>query len=235
MSPDRPAAPERAAAGPLGILGGTFDPVHNGHLRAAVEVLESCRLSGMRLVPAGQPPHRRPPVAPADLRLRMLRAAVEGDTRLSVDDRELRRRGPSYMVETLTSLRAEIGQRPLCLVLGADAFLGLPTWHRWQELFGLAHLIVIDRPGWQLTVAGELARQLANRRDEDVAALARAPAGAIRVQAITRLEISSSAIRALVAAGGDPRFLVPDAVRELFMKSGCYQKQAGEVAGSMEV
>lgn len=235
MSPAHPAASGRAATGPLGILGGTFDPVHNGHLRAAIEVLEACRLAGMRLIPAGQPPHRAPPVAPGELRLRMLRAAVAGDTRLAVDDREMRRRGPSYMVDTLASLRTEIGQRPLSLVLGADAFLGLPTWHRWQDLFGLAHLIVIHRPGWQLTVEGDLARQLAGRRDDDVAALTRTPGGTIRVQSITRLEISSSAIRALVAAGGDPRFLVPDAVRELVMTSGCYQKQAGAAAGSMEV
>ena len=114
-----------AATGPLGILGGTFDPVHNGHLRAAIEVLEACRLAGMRLIPAGSRRTARRRSRRRELRLRMLRAAVAGDTRLAVDDREMRRRGPSYMVDTLASLRTEVGQRPLSLVLGADAFLGL--------------------------------------------------------------------------------------------------------------
>jgi nicotinate-nucleotide adenylyltransferase len=224
-----------AATGPLGILGGTFDPVHLGHLRAALEVLDSCRLAGMRLIPAGQPPHRAPPVAPAELRIRMLRAAAAAEPRLTVDERETQRQGPSYTVDTLTALRHEVGDRPLCLVVGADAFLGLASWHRWRELPGLAHLIVIHRPGWTLSAEGEVARLLTERRSEDVRALHRLPSGVVRIQPVTALEISSSAIRALVAAGGDPRFLVPDVVRDLVMTSGCYKKPANAVAGSMEV
>jgi nicotinate-nucleotide adenylyltransferase len=220
--------------GPIGILGGTFDPVHNGHLRAALEVLGRCRLARMSLVPAGSPPHRAAPTASAELRLRMLRAAVADEPRLVVDDREIRRRGPSYTVDTLESLRAEVGTRALCLVLGADAFLALPSWHRWRELCGLAHLVIIPRPGCELAVVGELGEILVARRSDDVAALHRSQAGVIRVQPVTPLEISSSAIRALALAGGDPRFLVPDAVRDVIVDSGCYKKTAGAAAGSME-
>ena len=221
------------AAGPVGILGGTFDPVHHGHLRAALEVLEGCRLAAMRLIPAGSPPHRAAPVASAELRAQMLRAAVASEPRLVVDAREIQRPGPSYTVDTLTALRAEFGPRPLCLVLGADAFPGLPSWHRWRELCGLAHVIIIPRPGCELAAEGEVGALLAARRSEDVMALHRASAGVIRVHAVTPLDISSSAIRALAGAGGDSRFLVPDAVRDIVMKSGCYRKPAGSTEAQL--
>lgn len=220
--------------GPIGVFGGTFDPVHHGHLRTALEVLEGCGLEQLRLVPAHVPPHRPQPRAPADLRLEMLRRAVAGEPRLVVDDRELRRGGPSYTVDTLAELRAEVGTRPLCLVLGADAFLGLPGWHRWRELPGLAHLVVVERPGTRLEPDAALAGLLAGRRSPDAAALARSSAGLLWQQPVTPLDISASAIRALLASGGDPRFLVPEAVRELLMASRCYPSIAGPAAGSKE-
>jgi nicotinate-nucleotide adenylyltransferase len=213
--------------GPVGILGGTFDPVHHGHLRTALEVIETCRLSAVRLMPCAIPPHRPPAVAPAELRLRMLRAAVAGERRFVVDERELRRAGPSYTVDSLVALRAEAGGRALCLVLGADAFLGLAGWHRWREIATLAHLVVVHRPGYELVATGEVAALLAERRSDDVEALSRAPAGVIRVQAVTALDISASAIRARLAAGGDPRYLVPDPVRDLMLDSGCYRQALG--------
>ncbi len=214
------------ATAPIGILGGTFDPVHHGHLRVALEALEACALAEMRLIPAGQPPHREAPVASAEERLRMLHAAVATEPRLRVDDREIRRAGASYTVDTLSALRAEIGGQPLCLVLGADAFLGLATWHRWRELTDLAHFIVLHRPGVPFAPSGEVAGLLADRRRDDLAELTRRPAGTIRVQPVTQLDISSSGIRALVRAGGDPRYLVPDAVRDLLMSNKCYRKPA---------
>lgn len=223
---------EASASGPIGILGGTFDPVHFGHLRTALEVLERCRLAGVRLVPCAVPPHRPAAVASTGLRLRMLQAAVAGDSRFAVDERELRRLGPSYTVDTLLSLRAELGAVSLCLIVGADAFLTLPSWHRWREILTLSHLVVVHRPGWESAGGSEeVASLLRECRSDDLEALRSAPAGVIRVQPVTALDISASAIRVLVAGGGDPKFLVPDCVRDLISSSGCYrQTQASREA-----
>lgn len=212
---------------PLGMFGGTFDPVHHGHLRTAFEVLEACRLAELRLVPASVPPHRPQPQAPARLRLEMLRRAVAGEPRLVVDDCELQRAGPSYTVDTLAGLRAQAGSRPLCLVLGADAFLGLPGWHRWPEILQLAHLVVVQRPGSRLAPGDELAAALEGRYCTSPAELAHGAAGRVLVREVTQLDISASAIRRLVAGGGDPRYLVPDAVRSLIVESGCYRMTDG--------
>ena len=224
-----------SGTGPIGIYGGMFDPVHIGHLRTAFELLTACGLSAVRFMPCGMPPHRPPPVAPAGLRLQMLQAALPADPRFAVDERELQRAGPSYMFDTLASLRAEAGNAPLCLLLGADALLGLPGWHRWQELPALAHLVVVHRPGWQLPVTGPLAEFMAQRRAAGPDALRRLNAGLVLMQQVTQLEISSSAIRALVAAGGDPKFLVPDAVRDIIIISGCYGGRPAGASGPTEV
>ena len=207
---------------PIGIFGGTFDPVHTGHLRTAHELLTGLELAEVRFVPSRLPPHRPPTVAPEALRLRMLEAALEGLPGFRVDDRELRRPGLSYMVDTLSSLRAEVGSQPLCLLLGLDAFLGLPAWHRWRELPELAHIVVARRPGIAGEIDGEAGAFLRSRVITDPRALASAPAGSVLMRDVTQLEVSSSAIRSLVAAGGDPLFLVPDAVRELILKTHIY-------------
>jgi nicotinate-nucleotide adenylyltransferase len=211
---------------PLGIFGGTFDPIHHGHLRTALEVLERCQLASVRLMLCGQPVHRAAPHAPAALRFDMLQAAVAGESRLVPDGRELRRAGPSYTVDSLLELRAELGSVPLCLILGADAFAALESWHRWREIIDLAHLIVVHRPGSPIALQGALAQFMAGRRDDDPAALRRVGPGVLRLQAVTALDISSSAIRQRVAGGGDPRYLLPDAVRELIMRTGCYRQPA---------
>ncbi len=196
----------------LAILGGTFDPVHIGHLRAAWEASEALDAE-VRLVPAGVPPHRPQPVAKAAERVAMLRAALAGQACLSLDLRELERAGPSYTFDTLASLRAQIGaQRPLILLAGADACAGLPTWHRWRELFDLAHLCVLTRPGHALPLPGELAAETAPRRVTAAAALRESPAGRVYELAVTPLEISATGIRAILAEGGEPRWLVPDAL-----------------------
>jgi nicotinate-nucleotide adenylyltransferase len=207
---------------PIGIFGGTFDPVHTGHLRTAHELLTGLELAEVRFVPSRLPPHRPPTVAPEALRLRMLEAALEGLPGFRVDDRELRRPGLSYMVDTLSSLRAEVGSQPLCLLLGLDAFLGLPAWHRWRQLPELAHIVVARRPGIAGEIDGEAGSFLRSRVITDPRTLASAPAGSVLMRDVTQLEVSSSAIRSLVAAGGDPLFLVPDAVRELILKTHIY-------------
>lgn len=211
-----------AHGAPIGVLGGTFDPVHHGHLRPAVELLERLGLAEMRLVPGHVPPHRHSPRAPSEQRLRLLQYAVAGAPGLAVDERELRRGGYSYTVDTLRELRAELGQRPLCFVLGSDAFLGLPGWRRWRDLAGLAHLVVMQRPGHALRLSGELAEWTAARQVTDPAALHGRSSGLILLQETTPLDISASGIRRLIAQGRSARFLTPDSVWGCIASEGLY-------------
>ena len=200
--------------GALGIFGGTFDPVHIAHLRLAEEARQGLGLAAVRWIPAGQPYHRNAPQVAAEHRLAMVRLAVADNPAFEVDPAEVRSGQPSYTVPTLERLRAEVGpQRPLVLLLGADAFAGIPSWHRWQDLFALAHLAVAHRPGYPLT-ATELPPPLAaelQRRQATSDALATAPAGAIVPFAMTPLAVSSTHIRSLLAAGDSVRYLIhPD-------------------------
>jgi len=211
---------------PVGIFGGTFDPIHFGHLRTAFELLHALRLAEVRLVPAGNPPHRGVPLCDARHRLDMVRAAVADQPGLAVDDREVRREGPSYTVLTLRELRDEAPGRPICLLLGMDAFLGLPQWHEWRSVFDLAHVVVAHRPGWTAPDTGTLGELIAERRTLRVEDLHESVAGRIHVRPVTQLEISSTDLRDLIVAGEDPRYLLPDAVRALIRDTGCYHPRA---------
>ena len=193
---------------PLAIFGGTFDPVHLGHLSVAWEAAELLDAE-VRLLPANIPPHRPPPIASAEQRVAMLRAALQGQSRLTLDTRELERDGPSYTIDTLIELRAEQGARPLVLLIGADAFAGLPSWHRWRELFDVAHIGVLSRPGVEAVLPDELQREIADRRVDKAAAWRHAPAGKVIELAVTPLEISATRIRELLATGREPRYLLP--------------------------
>ena len=207
-----------APPAPIALLGGTFDPVHYGHLRFADAVRRALGLSEVRLVPARDPPHRDGPKASAADRLAMLKLAVAEFPGLVVDDRELRREGKSYTVDTLATLRREFPAHPLLLLLGADAFLGLPTWHRWRELFDLAHLVVVGRPGVDLEQAmpPPLLAMLRERRVADPESLLSRPAGAILMQTIAPLDVSATEIREHIAEGPGAaemnRGLLPPAV-----------------------
>lgn len=197
---------------PLAILGGTFDPVHLGHLRVAWEAAEALEAE-VRLMPAHVPPHRPAPLASAAQRVAMLEAALAGQQRLTLDTRELRRDGASYTVDTLRELRDELpAAQALILLLGADAFAGLPTWHRWRELFEHAHIVVLTRPGHHAPLPAELTAEIAPRRVASRAELRLAAAGKVLDLPVTPLEISASAVRALLAAGREPRWLLPDAL-----------------------
>lgn len=227
MSTTRASAayPAGAVSGPMGILGGTFDPIHYGHLRTAYELWSMLRLPEMRFMPAGNPPHRNQAFASNEQRLAMVRAATEGQPGFTVDDREMHRAGPSYTVETLAELRAEAPHRPLCLVVGMDAFLGLPKWHRWRDLLSLAHLVVAHRPGWRAPSMGPLGELLVDHGTGTVSDLHEAVAGRIYIHAVTQLEISSTDLRGLIGAGRDPRFLMPEGVRRIILESGCYARK----------
>jgi nicotinate-nucleotide adenylyltransferase len=207
---------------PIGVFGGTFDPIHFGHLRTAFELLHALRLAEVRFVPAGNPPHRNLPLCDARHRLDMVRAAVADQPGFVADDREVRRAGPSYTVLTLRELRDEAPGRPVCLLLGMDAFLGLPQWHEWRSVLDLAHVVVAHRPGWTAPVSGTLGELLAERGTSRVQDLHESVAGRIHVRPVTQLEISSTDLRDLIVAGQDPRYLLPDAVRALIRDTGCY-------------
>jgi nicotinate-nucleotide adenylyltransferase len=209
---------------PLGVFGGMFDPIHYGHLRTAHELSEFIGLERVLFLPAGEPPHRAAPLADAATRLAMLRAAVEGDERFAVDDRELRRGGPSWTILTLEELRAERGRQPLVLILGMDAYGGIDRWHRAEELPDFAHIVIARRPGAGLPSGGLGARLLRERRCDDPARLADAPAGRVFVSSNTQLDLSSSAVRAVIAAGRDPRYLMPEAARRIILATGSYAR-----------
>lgn len=212
---------------PIGIFGGTFDPIHFGHLRLAEEMAEALCLASVRFIPAGTPPHRTRPRTDAHLRLEMVRLAIAGNPHFVLDDREVGLPRLSYTVETLTSLRAEVGpDQPLCLLLGADAFLGLTSWHRWQDLFTLAHIAVAHRPGFPQStwkdampeaLRAELERRMAHAQD-----LTSCAAGLIVTRPITALDISATHIRDTLRAARSPRYLLPNAVLDYIQSNHLY-------------
>lgn len=211
----------------IGILGGTFDPIHCGHLRLAQEVAETLGLAQVRFIPGGTPPHRAQPQTPAAERVAMVKLAIADNPLFVLDERETRRDGLSYTFDTLAELRAELGARqPLLLIMGADAFFAFHQWHRWREIFALAHIAVAQRPGTDLAAIKDaaLAQEFAQRRVADTQAIQANPAGAIAVVPVTALDISSTAIRAAIRSGRSARYLVaPDVLaymqsKYLFLK-----------------
>jgi nicotinate-nucleotide adenylyltransferase len=212
---------------PLGLFGGTFDPVHYGHLRLAEEAIAHLALGGVRWIPAGQPPHRGTPQVTAAQRLDMVRCATAGNQRFSVDAGEVEAAAPSYTVHTLERLRRELGDRQqLVLLVGADAFAGLATWHRWRDIFALAHVAVSHRPGFPVETASlphDLAAEFNDRRLTDVAALKTSPAGGIVTFAMTQLAISATQIRKLLANELSARYLLPDDVLDYIQLHSLYR------------
>ena len=222
------------AMGVLGLFGGTFDPLHVAHLRLAVEAREALGLAEVRFIPAGRPALRDAPLCAAVHRLAMVERALADMPGFSVDASEVQnaaaKAGPSYTIDTLERLRNLHGpRRPLALLLGADAFARLEAWHRWRDLFDLAHIVVATRPGHDSIVGAggaALDAEFAVRRG-DAADLAAAPAGRIVPFAITALEISASAIRQRLAMGRSARYLVPDAVLDYIDSHQIYRTPHG--------
>lgn len=204
----------------LVFYGGTFDPIHDGHLAIARAARDALR-ARVRLMPAADPPHRAPPGASAEQRARMLDLAVAGEPDLVVDRRELGRDGPSYTVETLREVRAEVGpDQPLALLVGADSFLDLPKWREWQALFDLAHFVVAERPG---SVLDPIRTQFAQMRETaDVEALRSEPAGRVyRLNQPLHAE-SASQVRALMVVGEPWRQYLPAPVAAYIERHGLY-------------
>lgn len=207
---------EAAAGKPLGIFGGTFDPVHFGHLRLAEEAADALGLASVRWIPAGQPALNKSPKVGATQRLEMVRLAIDGNPRFELDAAEVEAAQTSYTVPTLERLRqADVcgAQRPLVLLVGADAFAGMANWHRWEKLIELAHIAVAHRPGYPVDVSSlspVLASLYRDRFCTDPAALAGAPAGRIVTFAMTQLDISATRIRTLLSKAHSVRYLLPD-------------------------
>ena len=206
----------------IGLLGGSFDPVHYGHLRPALEVHQHLGLDAVRLVPSHVPPHRGQAVASPQQRVAMLQAAIENYPVFSIDTREFDREGPSYTLDTLKSFREELTGTTLCLLMGMDAFLALASWHRWHELADYCHMVVMSRPGAQLPEQGELADFIRLHRVMDAGKLGSQAAGLLYFQQVTQLEISATAIRKLLGAGGEAGFLLPERVLDVIRSEGIY-------------
>ncbi|MCK9622710.1 MAG: nicotinate-nucleotide adenylyltransferase [Methylobacter sp.] len=208
----------------IGIFGGTFDPIHYGHLRSALEVKDIFGLNEVRLIPCASPPHREQPAVTAEMRLQMLTLAIKNQLGLKIDTRELDRQKasdqtPSYMVDTLKSLRQEFPIEPLLLFIGTDAFKHLTSWHQWQQLFDYAHIVVMTRPGFETQELNDFFKaRLAEAKE-----LAQASAGKLCFQQVTQLDISATAIRAMIADKQNPGFLLPDAVIEYIKQHKLYE------------
>ena len=197
----------------VGVFGGTFNPVHYGHLRSALELVERLQLEQLRLMASASPPHRDAPECSAERRAAMVELAVSGEPRLVCDAREMQRPGKSYTIDSLIELRGELGtQQGLCMVLGCDAVQDIATWHRWQELLDWAHIVISARPGWQLPRAGDLAQWLKTHQLESPELLRQRPCGGIVIEELRPLAISSTEIRDLLASGRSARYLMPQSV-----------------------
>ena len=206
----------------IGILGGTFDPVHFGHLRPALDIQQALGLEEVRLVPCNNPPHRPQPVASREQRVAMLQTAASQHPVLRVDTREFDREGPSYTLDTLKSFRAEMGETGLCLLLGLDAFISLPSWYHWRELIDFCHLVVMTRPGGVVPEQGELADFTSQYRVADAAQLETGTSGMLWFHPVTLLDISATQIRTLLGKGQDASFLVPEGVLDIIRHENLY-------------
>jgi len=219
-----PAAPVNKLPSVVAFMGGTFDPIHYGHLRMAVELKQALAADQFRLIPCGDPYHKSQSVSPASVRLQMLELAVGESSDLLLDDRELNRDGPTYSYDTLVSLRQELGDEiSLVMVMGMDSFLSLPKWHNWQKLTELAHILVVHRPGSTLELIEPLKSWYASRKASGLHDLRGNTRGHILDLKMTMLDISATQIRGLSLEQQSPRFLLPDTVLDYINLNGLYR------------
>ena len=207
---------------PTGVFGGTFDPIHRGHLRVAVELRDQLELARVHLVPAHPPVHRDLPRASANARSEMIRLAIEGLDGLVLDKRELRRAGPSYMYETLSDFRSEFTDSPICLIVGMDAFAALHTWYRWQDIFDLAHVVVAQRPHSTQPREGLVCEMTRDRLVSNSSDLKASLHGLVLFADVPGLDVSSSGIRDMLEQGYSAQALVPNNVTSYIRHEGLY-------------
>ncbi len=208
----------------LGVLGGTFDPIHNGHLRLAIEFYERLDLTELRLIPLRAPSHRDPPLADPEHRLAMLQLAIENITGLTVDDCELQRGSTSYTIETVSLVKEKIGDSPLCLLMGIDAFAKINTWHRWEELLEYVHIVIADRPGNHTKEYDqEIAVLIKTHLTDDISELQQSSAGKIYRITMPMLDISATQIRNLISNNQDAHGLVSEKVLDFIHLHNLYK------------
>ena len=209
---------------PIGILGGTFDPVHFGHLRSALDIAQDLNLASIHLMPNSTPPHKSQPVASNQQRIALLTLATQDCRQLVIDRREIISGGLSYSVLALTQLRAELPDTPLCFLMGMDSLLSLTSWHRWQELLSLCHIVVSQRPGWAIPTSGEIAELLNQHQCNDYHELAKQLSGKIIIYQAHPLAISSSQIRTLRQQHKSIQYLLPESVIEYITQQNLYRQ-----------
>ena len=215
---DKPCSPGE----PIALFGGTFDPVHYGHLRCAEEVRQKLGLNNLFLLPSGTPPHRDTPCATTEQRMEMLQLARLEFPQLLIDDRETRRSGPSYMVDTLREMRSGIDGRPLLLLIGQDAANQLHTWFQWRRLFELSHIVILTRPGAPALYPPELAKQVHLRSGSDIRELLKSEAGIVLNLEVESIDISATGIKRTLRSGGSPESMLPAAVLEYINNNHLY-------------
>ncbi len=206
----------------IGILGGTFDPIHFGHLRLALELYDTLNLERVHILPCYQPVHRKQPEASPEHRLAMVRCAIAEEPAFVADTTEIDRKGSSYMIDTLLTLKQKLGQQPICLLLGIDAFLGFTSWHRYEGILENAHIVIAHRPQYTLPETGVIADLLNKHLQSDISLIHSRESGVILLRPLTPLEISASDIRKQIAMGRNPRYLLPNAVQDYIKQQRIY-------------
>ena len=204
----------------IGLIGGTFDPIHFGHLRPALEIMEQLSLDQVRFIPSANPPHRWKPQASAEQRLEMVKLALDGVKKFEIDDREYHRDGPSYTVDTLISIRKDVDKKTsLCMILGMDAFEHFTKWKNWQEILELVHLVISSRPGYENIQKEDWMGQ---RVTKNIADLNNSPAGRIFFAESNQFDISATYLRKQISSGKSAQYLTPKSVNKYILKKKLY-------------
>lgn len=209
----------------IGLLGGTFNPIHFGHLRMAQELADALKLAEVRFIPSANPPHKDAPTVSAQHRAEMVQVAIADNPLFKLDTRELDRAGASYTIDTLISLHEELGNKTaLCLMMGSDAFTKLDSWHHWDELLNYCHIILVQRPNAKSEkLSDQMTAFLSAHYTENLDDLTEKTAGYIHMQVITALDISATNIREQLNAGDSPRYLMPDSVLAYIQQHQLYK------------